>query len=162
MSARALTVSYLALWLATLDRRRARRRRRRACKPSRRPGRRSHRASPPSRELVEHNALVALWPLALVALGWPELPGARTAGDLLIAAQLLAHGLLVGTALGQHPAAVALPAPPAAGVARARDPRRRLADRAHPPRAPQPPARGPGRRRRAASRWPAPPRSRPT
>ena len=44
-----------------------------------------------------------LWPLALVALGWPELPGARTAGDLLIAAQLLAHGLLIGTAIGQHP-----------------------------------------------------------
>lgn len=54
-------------------------------------------------ELLVHNALVALWPLALVAVGWPALAGARLAGDALIAAQLLSHGLIVGSAVGQHP-----------------------------------------------------------
>jgi hypothetical protein len=53
--------------------------------------------------LLAHNALVALWPLALVAIGWPALAGARLVGDALIAAQLLAHGLIVGSALAQHP-----------------------------------------------------------
>ena len=47
--------------------------------------------------LLAHNAPVALWPLALIAFGWPRLRGAR-------AGQLLAHGLMVGNALGQHPA----------------------------------------------------------
>lgn len=55
-------------------------------------------------ELLGHNALVALWPVALVAIGWPALAGARQLGDVLIGTQLLAHGLLVGSALGQHPA----------------------------------------------------------
>src|SRR5215203_5118537 len=52
--------------------------------------------------LLAHNSLVALWPLALVALGWPALAGVRLGGDALIAAQLLSHGLIVGSALGQH------------------------------------------------------------
>jgi hypothetical protein len=54
--------------------------------------------------LLAHNLLVALWPLALVALDWPRLRATRLAGDALIAAQLAAHGLLVGGALAQHPA----------------------------------------------------------
>jgi hypothetical protein len=54
-------------------------------------------------ELLGHNALVACWPLALVWIGWPGLAGARRLGDALVAAQLLAHGVLVGSALGQHP-----------------------------------------------------------
>ena len=54
--------------------------------------------------LLAHNALVALWPLALIALVWPQLPSARRAGHALVAGQLVAHGLLVGNALGQHPA----------------------------------------------------------
>lgn len=54
-------------------------------------------------ELFAHNALVALWPLALTALGWHGLTGIRLVGDALLAAQLVAHGLLVGSALGQHP-----------------------------------------------------------
>jgi hypothetical protein len=55
--------------------------------------------------LLAHNAPIALWPLALVALGWPALTGARAVGDALIAGQLVGHGLIVGNALGQHPAA---------------------------------------------------------
>ena len=102
MSARALTFSYLALWLATLTGAAlaaagARLQAVEAPRPALTP------SLATVGELVEHNTLVALWPLALVALGWPELPGARTAGDLLVAAQLLAHGLLIGTAIGQHP-----------------------------------------------------------
>ena len=54
--------------------------------------------------LLAHNTPVALWPLALSALGWHAFPVARTAGDVLITGQLVAHGLLVGSALGQHPA----------------------------------------------------------
>ncbi len=54
--------------------------------------------------LLAHNAPVAMWPLALIALGWPGLRGARAAGNALIATELVAHGLLVGNALGQHPA----------------------------------------------------------
>jgi len=54
-------------------------------------------------ELLAANVPVALWPLALVALGWPAMTGVRVAGDLLIAAQLLGHGLLVGAALATHP-----------------------------------------------------------
>jgi hypothetical protein len=56
-----------------------------------------------ARSLLVHNALVALWPLALVGLGWPHIPGARHVGDALIGGQLLAHGALIGTALAQHP-----------------------------------------------------------
>ena len=52
--------------------------------------------------LLAHNALVTLWPLALIALGWSQLRGARAAGHALVAGQLVAHGLLVGNALGQH------------------------------------------------------------
>jgi hypothetical protein len=102
MSARALTACYLSLWLATLagaaltlvgaplghvD----------APRPALEP------TLTTAGGLLGHNALVALWPLALLALGWSELAGARLFGDALIAAQLLAHGLLVGSALGQHP-----------------------------------------------------------
>ena len=54
-------------------------------------------------ELVADNAPVALWPLALLALGWASLPIARTLGDVLVTAQVLGHGLLVGSALGTHP-----------------------------------------------------------
>ncbi len=54
-------------------------------------------------DLLVHNTLVALWPLALVALDWPRLRGARTAGDVLVAGQLAVHGLLIGVALGQQP-----------------------------------------------------------
>ena len=54
-------------------------------------------------DLLVHNTLVALWPLALVALDWPQLRGARTAGDVLVAGQLALHGLLVGAAVGQQP-----------------------------------------------------------
>lgn len=54
-------------------------------------------------ELLAHNAPVALWPLALVAVGWPDIPVVRIAGDALVAGQLLAHGLVVGDALAQHP-----------------------------------------------------------
>jgi hypothetical protein len=54
-------------------------------------------------ELLAHNAVVALWPLALVELGWPRLRGFRWFGDVLIAGQLLGHGALIGTALAQRP-----------------------------------------------------------
>jgi len=54
-------------------------------------------------QLIAHNAIVAPWPLALTALGWADLPGARRVGDALIAAQLLGHGLVVGGALASHP-----------------------------------------------------------
>ena len=102
MTARALSAGYAAIWTATLtatavvaaglvdadvD-----------------PPRPTLHAAPITvLELGAHNAAVALWPLALVALGWPSIPIARVAGDALIAAQLLAHGLLVGTAFGDEP-----------------------------------------------------------
>jgi hypothetical protein len=54
-------------------------------------------------ELVAHNLPVALWPLALIALGWPALPGARRVGDALVAGQLLGHGAIAGNALAQQP-----------------------------------------------------------
>jgi hypothetical protein len=102
MSARALSISLLAVWAATL-----------AGALTALAGlhilaaRAPHDALPTSvgtgLELFAHNAPVALWPLALVAIGWPALPAARLLGDLLIAGQLLAHGLLVGSQLGQHP-----------------------------------------------------------
>lgn len=53
-------------------------------------------------DLLTHNLPVALWPLALVAAGWPALRGARVLGDGLVAGQLLSHGLLVGAYLGQN------------------------------------------------------------
>jgi hypothetical protein len=53
--------------------------------------------------LLAHNPAVALWPLALVALDWPRHRITRTAGDALIAWQLVAHGLVVGNALAQQP-----------------------------------------------------------
>lgn len=49
------------------------------------------------------NALVAMWPLALVRLGWHELPAGRLVGDALVAGHLTVQGLLVGGALGQQP-----------------------------------------------------------
>ena len=54
-------------------------------------------------DLLVHNALVALWPLALIALGWAAIPVARTVADALIAGHLAGHGLLVGNALAAHP-----------------------------------------------------------
>jgi hypothetical protein len=102
MSARALTACYLSLWLTTL-----------AGAALTLVGAPLGRVDAPRPtleptlgtvgELVAHNTLVALWPLALLALGWPALAGARLLGDALIAAQLLAHGLLVGTAVAQRP-----------------------------------------------------------
>jgi hypothetical protein len=56
-----------------------------------------------ARGLLAGNALVVLWPLALVALDWPRIPVARAIGDVVVAGQLLGHGLLVGDALGQRP-----------------------------------------------------------
>lgn len=53
-------------------------------------------------ELLTANAPVAMWPLALVALGWPAIPAIRSLGDLLVVAQLLGHGVLVGAALATH------------------------------------------------------------
>ena len=54
-------------------------------------------------QLLAHNLVVTLWPLALIELGWPRLRGIRWAGDGLIAAQLQWHGALIGTALAQQP-----------------------------------------------------------
>jgi hypothetical protein len=54
--------------------------------------------------VLGHNALIALWPLALIVLGWPSLPGARRVGDALVTAQLLLQGAMVGGALASHPA----------------------------------------------------------
>src|SRR3954465_11657512 len=68
------------------------------------PPRRSLVAEPATvLELLRHNSAAALWPLALIALGWPALRGVRRVGDALIAGQLLTHGALVGSALDQHP-----------------------------------------------------------
>ncbi|MBE2320382.1 hypothetical protein DVA67_030745 [Solirubrobacter sp. CPCC 204708] len=53
--------------------------------------------------LTRHNAVVALWPLALVALEWPRIPAARTVGDALAAGQVLLHGAILGSALAQQP-----------------------------------------------------------
>ena len=161
MTRRAISGSYLALWLATA-----------AGAALASAGVHVIRAAAPrdalepsldtASALLAHNALVALWPLALVAIGWPALAGARAVGDALIAAQLLSHGLIVGGAARPAARALALPAAPAAGMARARDPRRRLADRASSPRTPSrnddrasPPAP-------ASLRCSAPRRSRPT
>ena len=54
-------------------------------------------------DLAVHNALIALWPAALVAVGWTVIPVVRTVGDVLVVGQLAGHGLLVGSALGTHP-----------------------------------------------------------
>jgi hypothetical protein len=53
--------------------------------------------------LVRHNAAAVLWPLALVALRWPAIPGAQVVGDALVAGQLLAHGAVLGSAVTQQP-----------------------------------------------------------
>jgi hypothetical protein len=53
--------------------------------------------------LLAHNLPIALWPLALVALEWPQRRVTRVAGDALISGQLVVHGLIVGTALAQQP-----------------------------------------------------------
>jgi hypothetical protein len=102
MSSRALRLAFGALWAATL-----------AGVALAHTGLRlrnvpaPHDALFPSvrtvQELATHNALVSLWPLALVAIGWPALIGVRLVGDALIAAQLLGHGLVVGSTLGERP-----------------------------------------------------------
>jgi hypothetical protein len=102
MSVRALAHCYLSLWLATLmgaalTLAGAELGRIDAPRPTLEP------TLATAGELLGHNTPVALWPLALLALGWPELAGARLLGDALIAAQLLAHGLAVGMAVAQHP-----------------------------------------------------------
>ena len=53
--------------------------------------------------LLRLNAIVALWPIALLAIGWHRIPFARRVGDTLVRAQLLGNGLVAGDALGQHP-----------------------------------------------------------
>ena len=53
--------------------------------------------------LLLHNAVVALWPLALSALRWNLHRPTRCLADVLVAGHLVAHGLLVGNALGQAP-----------------------------------------------------------
>lgn len=53
-------------------------------------------------DLLAHNALVALWPIALATLGWAVIPAARRVGDVLVGGQIALHGLLVGGALGQQ------------------------------------------------------------
>jgi hypothetical protein len=53
--------------------------------------------------LLRLNAVVALWPVALLWLGWHRMPFARQLGDVLVRAQLLGNGLVAGNALGQHP-----------------------------------------------------------
>ena len=53
--------------------------------------------------LLRLNAVVALWPIALLGLGWHRIPFARRVGDTLVRAQLLGNGLVAGNALGQHP-----------------------------------------------------------
>lgn len=102
MTARALTNTYAALWMATitgvaLAGLGAELQHVRAPRPV------LEATLSTLGELLAHNALVALWPLTLIALGWPALTGVRRVADVLIATQLLAHGLLIGTALGQHP-----------------------------------------------------------
>jgi len=54
-------------------------------------------------DLLRHNLVVALWPLALVALRWPSIPGICHVGDALVAGQLLLHGATLGSALAQQP-----------------------------------------------------------
>jgi len=53
--------------------------------------------------LLAHNALVALWPLGLTAQRWAETPGSRTVADVVVAGQIVMHGLVVGGAIGQQP-----------------------------------------------------------
>jgi hypothetical protein len=54
--------------------------------------------------LFRHNLPIDLWPLALVWLGWPAIPVARSVGDALVTGQLVWHGALLGSALAQQPA----------------------------------------------------------
>ena len=54
-------------------------------------------------ELLLANVRVACWPLALLALGWDRHRVPARAGDVLVKAQLLGNGLVVGNVLGQHP-----------------------------------------------------------
>jgi hypothetical protein len=53
--------------------------------------------------LLRLNAVVALWPIALLGLSWHRIPYIRHLGDALVRAQLLGNGLVAGDALGQHP-----------------------------------------------------------
>ncbi|MQA75695.1 MAG: hypothetical protein GEU88_15370 [Solirubrobacterales bacterium] len=50
--------------------------------------------------IVAHNALAALWPLALVALGWHRLAVVEWVGDGVVWGALLLNGASVGLALG--------------------------------------------------------------
>lgn len=52
--------------------------------------------------LLAHNAVVAVWPVALAAV-WATTPGLRALGDVLVVASVAAQGLVVGGAIGQHP-----------------------------------------------------------
>ena len=103
MTRRAISGSYLALWLATAAGAALAQRRRARCSRAGRRATRSSRASDTASELLAHNALVALWPLALVALGWPALAGARARRRRADRRAAARHGLLVGGALGQQP-----------------------------------------------------------
>jgi hypothetical protein len=53
--------------------------------------------------LLTANAVVALWPLVLIRLGWHRLAPANQIADLMVRAQILGNGLIAGNALGQHP-----------------------------------------------------------
>jgi hypothetical protein len=53
--------------------------------------------------LFAGNAVITLWPLALVALRWQSIIGAARLADGAIRAQLLGNGMIVGNALAQHP-----------------------------------------------------------
>ena len=53
--------------------------------------------------LLRLNAAVALWPIALLGLGWHRISFGRRLGDTLVRAQLLGNGLVAGDALGQQP-----------------------------------------------------------
>jgi hypothetical protein len=55
------------------------------------------------RSLLGHNALVALWPLGLVLIGWPGLRGTALVGDVLVGAQLVSHGYFLGALVAVQP-----------------------------------------------------------
>ena len=129
MSSRALVRCYAALWLATL-----------VGAGLALVGLRVISASVPhdalaarmstALALLAHNTPVALWPLALVALRLARrCPSRARAGDVLIAGAARRPWPDRRRRPRPAPAALALSAAPAARMARARHPRRRLADR---------------------------------
>jgi hypothetical protein len=53
--------------------------------------------------LMAANALIASWPLALLAVGWHRVTSLAGVADVLVRGQLLGNGLVVGNAIAQHP-----------------------------------------------------------